>query len=113
MLLKIENRGGWITFDKVDRVNYCPDRILVENEDEIFKLIKMLDLTDSPLDYIGLKSHTILSEISKEHPLFVYVVSFAQGTKYAKVAIEGRAYICNDVGKTVDRLGSNGKVPPD
>ena len=94
MILKVSNgNGGWHFFDRVERIHTTASPLRLKTADEISAAIK---------DAINL----VPKESLRAGPVEVWYVDVHRDGSVLRVMFIGGAYLCNDGGNTIERIGS-------
>lgn len=101
MLVKIKSENGrWILFDNAEQVEFDTASRLITSREELTKIGP--DDGGASVTFIlpGLNKN----EISVDCPLYVSVIWFLRNQKSHVVVFNTLAYLCNDSGKTVEKV---------
>ncbi len=101
MLVKIQNSGGrWTLFDNAEQVNFGSNIHTINSEAEMHDLVPPDVVTQGVFILPGIT----LNSISPSSPIQVGVVEFVRSQKPYVVVFSSLLYICNDNGKTVEKV---------
>lgn len=99
MLIKIiDEVGQWTMFDNAERIKFKHEPERIESRED---LAYMGNEPNVEVTFILPNSE---QSISSSQPLSVGVINFSRLKNAQRVIFRGLAYICNDQGKTVERL---------
>ncbi len=101
MLIKVKDVDGkWVLFDNAEEVHY-------DTTQEEFTSKRDLGFLVGPEEQVSLTivlPNVDLDSIDDDHPLKVGIIKFIRQSKRYMVVFNTLCYICNDQGKTVEKV---------
>lgn len=104
MLVKVfEEDNSWVLFDNAEGVRFSTQPQRFTNQRELGFLSGHEGSISVTLVLPGVDQ----SEISEDNPLVAGVIRFTRAQKQHVVVFNTLAYLCNDTGKTVEKVAVN------
>lgn len=101
MLIKVKDSGGkWVLFDNAEGVQYDQDCEELCGERDLGHY----GSSDGTVSVEAILPNVNWSKISNDYPLRVKVINFTRNAKKHVVVFSTLTYICNDSGKTVEKV---------
>lgn len=100
MLIKVKDENRWVLFDNAEQVDYSNDYHQFTSQRDI----GFLQGSDGGTSLTIICPNVEFSKISKDNPLKVGIIKFQRLQKAHVIVFNTLAYICNDQGKTVEKV---------
>ena len=101
MLIKVKDEGGkWVLFDNAEGVQYDQDCEELTDERDI----AYYNAQDGTITVSTVLPNIDWQKVSDKTPLRVKVINFTRNQKRHVVIFSTLTYICNDQGKTVEKV---------
>lgn len=101
MLIKVKDEGGkWVLFDNAEGVHYDQDCEVLIDEKEI----AFYNTPDGATSVYTVLPDIDWEKVGNHNPVRVKVITFTRNQKRHVVIFSTLTYICNDQGKTVEKV---------
>lgn len=104
MLIKVKDIDGkWVLFDNAEEVHYDTTLEELTSKRDLGFLIG----SDEQVSLKVILPNVDLDVIDDDHPLKVGIIKFVRQSKHYMVVFNTLVYICNDNGRTIERVSVN------
>lgn len=100
MLIKVKSDGErWVLFDDAERIEFGSTLRQFSSQDEIDSLSE-----GDSVEVTCVLTSIDLNDINEENPLEASIINFYRSRKKHLIVFNTFAYICNDQGKTIEKV---------